>query len=103
VTGRTSSARGSFTSYEPSRTGSYAPARAGTTSTPTRGTSMEHLSARPPLLTRCRDSEAGEGVISAAIAVLVMAFIGVAMWAAFSGSFQKAATRVDDQIEQIGH
>jgi hypothetical protein len=64
---------------------------------------MEHLSTRPPLSTRCRGSEAGEGVISAAIAVLVMAFIGVAMWAAFSGSFQKAAIRVDDQIEQIGH
>jgi hypothetical protein len=94
VTGRTSPVRGSFTSYEP--------ADAGPTSTPSRGTSMEHLNARPPLSIRCRGSEAGEGVISAAIAVLVMAFIGVAMWAAFSGSFQKAATRVDGQIEQIG-
>jgi hypothetical protein len=28
--------------------------------------------------------ERGEGVISAAIAVLVMAFIGVGMWVAFS-------------------
>jgi hypothetical protein len=72
------------------------------TTSPIWGTSMEHLGDQPPLLTRCR-SEAGEGVISAAIAVLVMAFIGVAMWAAFSGSFQKASTRVDDQIEQIGH
>jgi hypothetical protein len=64
---------------------------------------MEHLETRRPFTARCRDAETGEGVISAAIAVLVMAFIGVAMWAAFSGSFQKAATRVDDQIEQIGH
>jgi hypothetical protein len=70
---------------------------------------MEHLTTRRPFMTRrplmarCRDAETGEGVISAAIAVLVMAFIGVAMWAAFSGSFQKAATRVDDQIEQIGN
>jgi hypothetical protein len=92
---RTSVTLRSFTTYDHACT--------DTTTTPIWGTSMEHLGDQPPLLTRCRRSEAGEGVISAAIAVLVMAFIGVAMWAAFSGSFQKAATRVDDQIEQIGH
>jgi hypothetical protein len=47
-------------------------------------------------------SEAGEGVISAAIAVLVMAFIGVLMWGAFSGSFDRAANSVDDRIGEIG-
>jgi hypothetical protein len=51
---------------------------------------------------RLRRSEAGEGVISAAIAVLVMAFIGVLMWAAFSGSFERAAGSVDDRIAEIG-
>jgi hypothetical protein len=46
--------------------------------------------------------ERGEGVISASIAVLVMAFIGVAMWVAFSGTFQHAAKHVDNQVNCIG-
>ena len=33
-----------------------------------------------------RADERGEGVISAAIAVLVMAFIGVGMWVAFKNN-----------------
>jgi hypothetical protein len=47
-------------------------------------------------------AEAGEGVISTAIAVLVMAFLGVAMWVAFNGIFNDAATKVGDQIQNIG-
>lgn len=50
---------------------------------------------------RLRD-QAGEGVISAAIAVLVMAVIGAAMWVAFNGTFNNAAERVDNSISQIG-
>lgn len=50
---------------------------------------------------RLRD-ERGEGVISAAIAVLVMAFLGVAMWIAFSTTFNSAATHVDHQVNCIG-
>jgi hypothetical protein len=50
---------------------------------------------------RARD-ERGEGVISAAIAVLVMAFIGVAMWVAFSSTFNHAATHVNNQVNCIG-
>lgn len=46
--------------------------------------------------------ERGEGVISAAIAVLVMAFIGVAMWVAFSNTFKHAANHVDRQVNCIG-
>ena len=46
--------------------------------------------------------ERGEGVISAAIAVLVMAFLGAAMWLAFSAIFDNAAQTVGDQINQIG-
>lgn len=49
-----------------------------------------------------RWDERGEGVISAAIAVLVMAFLGVAMWAAFSLTFQHAATHVNQQVNCIG-
>ena len=46
--------------------------------------------------------ERGEGVISAAIAVLVMAFLGVAMWIAFSTTFNSAATHVNRQVNCIG-
>lgn len=46
--------------------------------------------------------EAGEGVISAAIAVLVMAFIGAGMWVAFSGTFNDATVRIDEQVDSIG-
>jgi hypothetical protein len=46
--------------------------------------------------------ERGEGVISAAIAVLVMAFIGVGMWIAFDATFQHAANHVDNQVNCIG-
>ena len=50
---------------------------------------------------RARD-ERGEGVISTAIAVLVMAFIGVAMWVAFDSTFNHAAAHVDRQVNCIG-
>jgi hypothetical protein len=46
--------------------------------------------------------ERGEGVISAAIAVLVMAFIGVAMWVAFNATFKHAANHVNNQVNCIG-
>jgi type IV secretory pathway VirB6-like protein len=51
---------------------------------------------------RWSPDERGEGVISAAIAVLVMAFIGVAMWFAFSATFQHAASHVNQQVNCIG-
>jgi hypothetical protein len=46
--------------------------------------------------------ERGEGVISAAIAVLIMAFIGVAMWVAFNATFKTASSHVDQQVNCIG-
>jgi hypothetical protein len=48
------------------------------------------------------DDQRGEGVISAAIAVLVMAFLGVAMYKAFQGMFQDTADKTTNQIDQIG-
>jgi len=51
---------------------------------------------------RRRNDERGEGVISAAIAVLVMAFIGVGMWVAFNTTFQHTAKNVDNQVNCIG-
>ena len=46
--------------------------------------------------------ERGEGVISAAIAVLVMAFLGVGMWVAFNATFSHAASHVNQQVNCIG-
>jgi len=51
---------------------------------------------------RFRRTEAGEGVISAAIAVLVMAFLGAGMWLAFNGTMNKAQTKVDNNVTSIG-
>lgn len=53
-------------------------------------------------IVRARPEEAGEGVISTAIAVLIMALIGGLMWVAFQGTFDGASQRVDDELEQIG-
>lgn len=53
------------------------------------------------LRTRLHDQH-GEGVISAAIAVLVMAVIGAAMYAAFTVTFSNAQTTIDDKIAEIG-
>ena len=44
---------------------------------------------------------AGEGVISTAIAVLIMALIGAAMWAVFQTVFDDAGERIQDNVEQI--
>jgi len=56
----------------------------------------------PPRRRTSRFDERGEGVISAAIAVLIMAFIGVGMWIAFNTTFQHAAKHVDNQVNCIG-
>lgn len=56
----------------------------------------------PVRTSRLRRDERGEGVISAAIAVLVMAFIGVAMWVAFNATFASAAKHVNTQVNCIG-
>lgn len=47
-------------------------------------------------------SERGEGVISAAIAVLIMAFLGVALWVAFKATLGTATNTVNSQVAQIG-
>jgi ferric-dicitrate binding protein FerR (iron transport regulator) len=55
-----------------------------------------------PAPSRRRRDERGEGVISAAIAVLVMAFIGVGMWVAFNATFNNAAKTINNQVNCIG-
>jgi hypothetical protein len=47
-------------------------------------------------------NERGEGVISAAIAVLIMAFLGAAMWVGFNTIWDDAEENIGDQVEQIG-
>ena len=49
-----------------------------------------------------RRDDAGEGVISVAIAVLIVAFLGALMWVAFNSIWQEAETNTRDQINQIG-
>lgn len=50
-----------------------------------------------------RFDERGEGVISTAIAVLIIAFLGIALWAGFDTMMDSATDRTRDQIEQIGN
>jgi type IV secretory pathway VirB6-like protein len=46
--------------------------------------------------------ERGEGVISAAIAVLIMAFLGVIMWVGFKATLGNTQANVDKQVNEIG-
>jgi hypothetical protein len=57
---------------------------------------------RARLWERMRRDERGEGVISAAIAVLIMAFLGVAMWIAFKATLSGATSNVNRQVTNIG-
>ena len=57
---------------------------------------------RTSLVSRLRAGEAGEGVISTAIAVLIMAFIGAAMWVSFNTVFTDASDTVEEKVKEIG-
>ena len=46
--------------------------------------------------------EVGEGVISTAIAVLIMALIGLAMWTLFKAVFDDAGQKIESNVNQIG-
>lgn len=46
--------------------------------------------------------ERGEGVISVAIAILIIAFLGVALWFAFDLLLAETTDTINDQIQQIG-
>ncbi len=46
--------------------------------------------------------ESGEGVISAAIAVLIMAALGALMWVGFKQIWGNASSQTDSQISKIG-
>lgn len=51
---------------------------------------------------RLRSDDRGEGVISAAIVVLIMAFLGAAMWVAFNQIFSDASNNTSEQVNKIG-
>lgn len=54
---------------------------------------------RSPRLVR---DERGEGVMSMAIAVLIMAFLGVIVWVGFKATLDNTQKKVDGQVDQIG-
>ena len=50
--------------------------------------------------TRCRDDR-GEGVISAAIAVLIMAFLGSLMWVGFQRMWVNTESNTNKHLQQM--
>lgn len=46
-------------------------------------------------------SEAGEGVISTGIAVLIMALIGAVMWVTFDRVFNTAGTQIENEVNCV--
>lgn len=68
----------------------------------TRRVAARLASARTTLAGRVRHDERGEGVISAAIAVLIMAFIGVAAFAAFKGIMTTVTDKAEDCVTGLG-
>ena len=53
-------------------------------------------------LERLRHDDRGEGVISAAIAVLVMAGIGALMWVGFKSIWADTEANTKDKVAEIG-
>ena len=51
---------------------------------------------------RLRMDERGEGVISTAIAVLIMAFLGALMWVGLRSIWGDAEANTREQVNQIG-
>lgn len=47
-------------------------------------------------------SERGEGVVSTAIVVLIIAFLGIGLWTGFDGMMNSATEKTRTQVEQIG-
>ena len=60
-------------------------------------------SAVPNRVRAMAHDDRGEGVISAAIAVLIMAFLGAAMWLGFREMWKTTEKTTNDKVEQIGN
>ncbi len=68
-------------------------------------TTFQHLTVGTRMLfdsVRPTHSDRGEGVISAAIAVLIMAFIGALMWVGFRTIWEDAESNTADCVDAIG-
>ena len=59
---------------------------------------MSHVAGRSGRLRGDR----GEGVISTAIAVLIIAFLGAAMWVGFNTIWENSEDNINDQVNEIG-
>lgn len=46
--------------------------------------------------------ERGEGVVSLAIGVVIMAFLGVLLWVAFKATLGSATNNVNQQVAKLG-
>lgn len=55
-----------------------------------------------PAVAGTRRDDRGEGVISTAIAVLILAFLGAAMWLGFKAMWSDTEQRVNDKVSEIG-
>jgi ABC-type Fe3+ transport system permease subunit len=66
-----------------------------------RGRTNPATGRRAPGRRRAR-GDLGEGVISAAIAVLIMAFLGAAMWVGFQKMWKSTESTTNQKVEQIG-
>ena len=60
-----------------------------------------HPTIESPARRRLTDDR-GEGVISTAIAVLIIAFIGAAMWVAFDTIWNDAEDNIEREVGKIG-
>ncbi len=58
--------------------------------------------ARSLVVSLTAKDERGEGVISTAIAVLIMAALGAVMWVGFQAIWGNASSKTTNQINQIG-
>jgi hypothetical protein len=56
----------------------------------------------PPARSAVAGEDRGEGVISAALAVLIMAFIGALMWGAYEAVWDTAKQNTEDKVNEIG-
>ncbi len=56
-----------------------------------------------PRLTAMAGDDRGEGVISVAIAVLIMAFLGAAMWLGFQQMWRTTDNTTNTKVQQIGN
>ncbi len=65
-------------------------------------TLQAYVWARSLLSSLTANDEAGEGVISTAIAVLIMAALGAVMWVGFQAIWGNASEQTNNQINQIG-